>query len=257
MALRESADEETAARSDAGTDPRIVVAGVGGAGCNVVSQVYEKDLPGVETLAVNTDAGSLERTRADVRILLAQGVRVDGDPLLAAYAAEACRDLLQSAASADIVFLVCGLGGGTGTGAAPVLAEAARDAGAHTVGIAILPFAAEGRGGRVDEGLARLKAACDSTVVLDNNNLLKLGADLALAQAFGFVNTVVITMIEEVLAHLSSAVMTTLFEEVESVARGIREMPEALPVEVATPVIEAAGDYSPVAFDDMGFIGLR
>ena len=78
---------------------------------------------------VNTDAGSLERTRADVRILLAQGVSVDGDPLLAGYAAEACRDLLKSAAAADIVFLVCGLGGATGTGAGPVLAEAAKDAG--------------------------------------------------------------------------------------------------------------------------------
>jgi len=257
MAPRESADEGGAARTDGGVDPRIVVAGCGGAGCNVVNQVYEKDLPGVETLAVNTDAGALERTRADVRILLAKGVRVDGDPVLAAYAAEASRDLLQSATSGDIVFLVCGLGGGTGTGAAPVLAESARDAGAHVVGIAILPFSVEGRGTRVEEGLARLKAACDSTVILDNNNLTRLGADLTLAQAFEFVNKVVLTIIEEVLEHLSGSVMTTLLEEVESVAREMQGVPEALPVEIATPVIEAAGPYEPVAFDSTGFIGLR
>src|SRR3990170_4865676 len=130
MAHTENADEGVVAGGHAGQDPRIVVAGCGGAGCNVVSQVYEKDLPGVETLAVNTDQGSLERTRADVRILLAQGVSVDGDPMLAAYAAEASRDLLQSAATADIVFLVAGLGGATGTGGAPVLASAAKEAGA-------------------------------------------------------------------------------------------------------------------------------
>jgi len=192
MEPRESADEAVG-RIDAGLEPRIVVAGCGGAGCNVVSQVYEKDLAGVETLAVNTDAGSLERTRADVRILLAQGVAVDGDPVLAAYAAEASRDLLQSAATADIVFLVAGLGGATGTGVAPVLAAAAKEAGAHAVAIAILPFQVEGRGAAVDEGLARLKASCDSVVIIDNNNLVRLGADLRLQQAFEFVDRVVLT----------------------------------------------------------------
>ncbi len=258
MALRESADEGVVARTDAGIEPRIVVAGCGGAGCNVVSQVYEKDLPGVETLGVNTDAGALERTRADVRILLAQGVAVDGDPVLAAYAAEACRDLLQSAATADIVFLVAGLGGATGTGATPVLASAARDAGAHTVAIVILPFRAEGRGTAVDEGLAQLKATCDSVVIVDNNNLERLGPNLALAQAFDFVNRVVLTIIEGVVENVTVAEYSSLFDELESVAReAAANEPERLPVEVATPVVEAAMDFQPVAFDDTGFIGLR
>lgn len=255
MVPRDSADEAQA-RFDAGLEPRIVVAGCGGAGCNVVSQVYEKDLPGVETLAVNTDATSLERTRADVRVLLAQGVSVDGDPLLAQYAAEACRDLLRSATTADIVFVVCGLGGATGTGATPVLADAAREAGAHTVGIAILPFAAEGRRD-YDGGLARLREACDSVVVLDNNCLEKLGPDLALTQGFDLVNTLVLTIVEGVLEHLSSSVLTTVADEVEVVAREMQAQPEALPVEVATPVVEALADFTPVAFDDTGFIGLR
>ena len=257
MVPRESADENVVARTDGGIDPRIVVAGCGGAGCNVVSRVYEKDLPGVETLAVNTDAHSLERTRADVRILLAQGVAVDGDPVLAAYAAQACRDLLQSAATADIVFLVAGLGGATGTGATPVLAEAARDAGAHTVAIAILPFTVEGRGPAVDEGLARLKDACDSVVIVDNNNLQRLGSDLTLSQAFDFVNRVVLTIIEGVVENVSVSAYTALFDELESVAREALGEPERLPVEVATPVVEAASNFEPVAFDSSGFIGLR
>jgi cell division protein FtsZ len=257
MADRGSTDETIGTRTDGDLEPRIVVAGCGGAGCNVVSQVYEKDLPGVETLAVNTDAGALHRTSADVRILLAQGVAVDGDPQLAEFAAEACRDLFKSATSADIVFLVAGLGGATGTGAAPVLADAAKDAGAHVVGIAILPFAVEGRGPLVDEGIARLKAACDSVVVLDNNNLGRLGEGLALREAFAFMNRVVLTIIEGVLEHLSSAVMTSVMDEVETVAREMQGEPASVPVEVATPVIEAAAQFEPVAFDSTGFIGYR
>ncbi len=256
MVPRESADEGGVAGTNGGLDPRIVVAGCGGAGCNVVSQVYEKDLAGVETVAVNTDAGSLERTRADVRILLAQGVAVDGDPVLAEYAAEACRDLLKSATSADIVFVVCGLGGGTGTGAGPVLADAAKEAGAHTVGIAILPFAVEGRHDPADQGLERLKEACDSVVILDNNNLPKLGPGLGLGQAFDFMNRVVLTIIEGVLEHLTSEAVTGLLDEVETVAREMAEVP-TLPIEVATPVIEASAQFEPVAFDATGFIGLR
>jgi len=255
MEPRESADEAIG-RIDAGLEPRIVVAGCGGAGCNVVNQVYEKDLSGVETLAVNTDAGSLEKTRADVRILLAQGVAVDGDPLLAQYAAEACRDLLMSATASDIVFVVAGLGGGTGTGAGPVVAGAAREAGAHTVGIAILPFSVEGRRG-VDEGLAQFKETCDSVVILDNNCLLKLGAELTLTQSFEFVNRVVLTIIEGVLEHLASSVLTTVADEVETVAREMQSEPEGIPVQVATPVIEAASQFAPVAFDSSGFIGYR
>jgi len=257
MGPEESADAGIAVRIAGDTEPRIVVAGCGGAGCNVVNRVYEKSLPGVETLAVNTDAGSLERTRADVRILLAQGVSIDGDPLLASYAAEACRDLLQSATTADIVFLIAGLGGATGTGAAPVLAQAARDAGAHTVGLAILPFHQESRRKPADEALARLKSSCDSLVVLDNDNLLRLAADLTLHEAFHVMDQVVLTIIEGVLQNISAAVLTTVAEELEHVTSDMREEPASLPVEVATPVVEAASAFLPVAFDASGFIGLR
>lgn len=257
MEARENAEEGVTARLDGGLDPRIVVAGCGGAGCHVVSQVYEKELPGVETVAVNTDAGSLERTRADVRILLARDVAMDGDPVLAAYAAEACRDLLQSAMCADIVFLVAGLGGATGTGTSPVVADSAREAGAHVVGIAILPFRAESRGSAVEEGLGRLRAACDSVVILDNNCLERLGPDLTLRQAFAFVDRVVLTIIEGVLEHLSTAEVTTLVDEVEAVAREMQEDAEGIPLQVATPVVEAVSRFEPVAFDATGFIGLR
>lgn len=257
MVPRESADQGVVARIEGDTDPRIIVAGCGGAGCNLVSRLYEKEMPGVETLAVNTDRGSLERISADVRILLAQGVAIEGDPLLAAYAAEACRDLLRSATTADIVFVVAGLGGATGTGAAPVLADSAREAGAHTVGIAILPFSAEGRSEAATEGLARFKDACDSVVILDNNCLERLGTDLPWNQALAFVDHVVVTIVEGVLQHLSSSVMTSVAEEVDAVARAMREEPAAIPVEVATPVVEAAADFAPVAFDASGFIGFR
>jgi cell division GTPase FtsZ len=137
------------------------------------------------------------------------------------------------------------------------MAQAARDAGAHTVGIAILPFSAEGRRAAAEEALGRLKSACDSVVVLDNDNLLKLGDDLVLRDAFSVMNTVVLTIIEGVLEHLSSAVLTTVAEELESVTRAMQEEPAAMPVEVATPVVEAAANFTPVGFDSMGYIGLR
>lgn len=257
MGLEESADTGIVVRIDGATDPRIVVAGCGGAGCNVVTHVYEKALPAVDTVAVNTDAGALERAHADVRILLAQGVSIDGDPVLASYAAEACRDLLQSATTADIVFLVAGLGGATGTGAGPVLANAARDAGAHTVGVAILPFREEGRREAADHGLELLKSCCDSLIVLDNENLLRLGSDLTLHEAFHVMDQVVMTIIEGVLEHISAAAFTTVAEELEEVTRGLNQEPIGVPVEVATPVIEAVSEIVPVAFDGSGFIGLR
>src|SRR3989304_5423099 len=140
-------------------------------------------------------------------------------------------------------------GGAGGGGAARVPGRAGRDAGARPVGVAILPFREESRRSPADDGLARLKSSCDSLVVLDNDNLLKLAGDLTLHEAFHVMNQVVLTIIEGVLEHINTAVLTSVAEELERGTRGMREEAATLPVEVATPIVEAASAFLPVAFD--------
>lgn len=240
-----------------GVDPRITVVGVGGAGGNIVRALYDSDLKGVDTVAINTDPGGLTKTLADVKVLLRSG---DGDPLTAAEeAAEEATGTLRDSLSTDIVFVIAGLGGAAGTGAAPIVAAAAKGQGAVTVSIAILPFATENRGERAREGLDRLKAASDTVLIVDNNCLTQF-SDLTVHEGFGLINKMVQAVIEGVLDHLARSFLTTVTEEVENVARELEEEPEIASIGVqvvAPPAVEAHWDTQPVAFDDRGFIGFR
>src|SRR4029079_13061841 len=129
--------------------PPIKVVGVGGGGCNAVSRMASEKIPGVQLVAVHTDRQALVHVNADVQIRigdkLTKGLGAGGDPARGLRAAEESRDELKEAVrGAEMVFVTAGEGGGTGTGAAPVVAEVAKEAGALTIGVVTLPFSFEG-----------------------------------------------------------------------------------------------------------------
>ena len=157
------------------------------------------------------------------------------------------------------MFIVAGLGGAAGTGAAPVVARAARANGAVTVGIAILPFEAEGRTEVARQGLEAFREEADSVVVLDNNSLDRFADQVSFHEAMQVISYMVVTIVQGVVEHLSRSYLSTLTEEIENAAREIEEANNhAVPVDVQPPeTVQASWDLGPVAFDDQGFIGLR
>ncbi len=160
---------------------RIKVVGVGGGGQNAVNRMIAAGLGGVEFIAINTDGQALARSNASVRIrignLSTRGLGAGGDPAVGARAAEESREVLQTALEeADMVFVTAGMGGGTGTGAAPILAQIARDQGALTVAVVTRPFSFEGaRRARVaGEGIKHLAGTVDTLIIIHNDRLLQL-----------------------------------------------------------------------------------
>lgn len=170
---------------------RIKVIGLGGGGCNAVTRMVREEIQGVEFIAMNTDAQALAITEAPTRIQLGEkltkGLGVGGDHNVGQKAAEENRDEIKEIASgADMVFITCGMGGGTGTGAAPVIAEIAKQNGSLTIAVVTKPFAFEGvrRCQVADEGISRLLGKLDTLIIIPNDRLLdlcdqKMGVDNA------------------------------------------------------------------------------
>src|ERR1700741_1883514 len=161
--------------------PRISVIGVGGAGGNAIANMIRSDVMGVEFLVANTDAQALNASAADRRIQLGlkitQGLGAGSRPEIGRAAAEETLDeILQSLEGAHMCFIAAGMGGGTGTGAAPVIAKAARDKGILTVGVVTKPFAFEGarRARSADAGISELQKHVDTLIVIPNQNLFRL-----------------------------------------------------------------------------------
>ncbi len=159
----------------------IKVIGVGGGGSNAVNRMIDAGVRGVEFIAVNTDAQALTGCDADVKIhiggSITRGLGAGADPKIGREAAEESREELKEAVrGADMVFVTAGEGGGTGTGAAPIIAQIAREQGALTVGVVTKPFAFEGhqRARRADEGIDALRAQVDSVIVIPNDRLLEV-----------------------------------------------------------------------------------
>ena len=161
--------------------PRIIVVGVGGGGSNAVNRMIENDVQGVEFVVVNTDAQALNLAIADRKFQigrdLTRGSGAGGNPEVGQHAAEEnLSELKELVKGADMVFITCGMGGGTGTGAAPVIAKAAKESGALTVGIITRPFTFEGKR-RTDfalRGIAELKANVDTLISVPNDRLLQI-----------------------------------------------------------------------------------
>jgi len=169
----------------------IQVIGVGGGGSNAVNRMILSDLQGVGYLVLNTDAQALLQSASQERIQLGQkltrGLGAGGNPVIGQKAAEESRsELQQSLEGADLVFIAAGMGGGTGTGAAPILAEVAKECGALTVGIVTKPFGFEGRKRQrqAEEGIARLAEHVDTLIVIPNDRLRESIAGAPLNEAF-------------------------------------------------------------------------
>lgn len=180
------------------TFARIKVVGVGGSGNNVIARMKEVGLRGVELIAVNTDAQALHQSGAEEKLHigknLTKGLGAGMNPEIGRQAAEENRDEIQDILKdADMIFVTCGMGGGTGTGAAPVVAEVAKESGALTVGVVTKPFSFEGmqRAMIAEEGLEQLKDRVDALVVIPNDRLLQIiDKKTSLLSAFRIVDDV-------------------------------------------------------------------
>ena len=160
---------------------KIKVIGVGGGGCNAVNRMIDSGLAGIEFWTVNTDAQALTYSATTNAMQLGQkltrGLGAGGNPSIGQKAAEESRDeIFQVVEGSDLVFITAGMGGGTGTGAAPVVAEAAKEAGALTVGVVTRPFTFEGRRrtAQAESGIAALQASVDTLIIIPNDKLLSV-----------------------------------------------------------------------------------
>ncbi len=163
------------------TFARIKVVGVGGGGCNAVNRMIEEGIQGVEFIAINTDAQALLLSKASTRVRignkLTRGLGAGGDPEIGRKSAEeSAEDLYNVMKGSDMVFVTAGLGGGTGTGAAPIVSQIAREVGALTIGVVTRPFTFEGnrRMQSCDTGMAKLKEHADTLIVIPNDRLLQI-----------------------------------------------------------------------------------
>jgi cell division protein FtsZ len=163
------------------TFARIKVVGVGGGGSNAVNRMIEEGIQGVEFVAINTDAQALMLAKAPTRVRignkLTRGLGAGGDPEIGRKSAEeSAEDLYNAMKGADMVFITAGLGGGTGTGAAPIVAQICREVGALTIGVVTRPFTFEGnrRMQSCETGMAKLKEHSDTLIVIPNDRLLQI-----------------------------------------------------------------------------------
>lgn len=173
--------ESAIPRQDEAYIAAIKVVGVGGGGTNAVNRMIDAGIKGVEFIALNTDAQALQMSDADVKIHvggeLTRGLGGGSDPRIGSEAMERSRDEVKKVLrGADLVFITAGEGGGTGTGAAPVIAEVARETGALTIGIVTRPFSFEGtnRNIQAEEGIRRLREAADTVIIVPNDRLLQV-----------------------------------------------------------------------------------
>jgi len=199
----ESIPEESIEEIARAAVPKITVVGVGGAGCNIATWLMEKGgISGARVIALNSDAQHLSITKADKRILIGyrvtRGLGCGGYPEQGAKAAEEDAEIIaKEIGDSNLVFLVAGLGGGTGTGGLPVVAKIAKDLGALTVSVVTIPFQVErARLAKAKEGLKRLVEVSDSTIVIDNNRLRKVAGNLPIREAFGVANELIAVFVK-------------------------------------------------------------
>ncbi|MFQ6063418.1 MAG: cell division protein FtsZ [Methanosarcinales archaeon] len=177
--------------------PLIVIVGCGGAGNNTVNRLYNIGVEGAETIAINTDKQHLDMVQADKKILvgksLTRGLGAGGYPELGMRAAELARSTIEEVLKgSDLVFITAGMGGGTGTGTAPIVAEIAKEQGAIVVGMVSSPFRVErARLVKAEEGIENLRQAADTVIVLDNNRLLDYVPNLPIRDAFSVMDQLI------------------------------------------------------------------
>ncbi|HLD84110.1 MAG TPA: cell division protein FtsZ [archaeon] len=205
---------------------RIVVIGCGGAGCNTITRLTDLNIEGANTIAANTDAKHLNVTRAHKRILigkeLTRGLGAGGYPDVGEKAAKESRETIkQLLQGCDLLFLTCGLGGGTGTGSAPVVASIAKEQGTIVIATVTLPFKIEGaRIVKAEEGLAKLREFCDTVIVIENQKLVEMVGNRPLKEAFGVADNLIATMIKGITETISQPSLVNLdYADVRTIMR--------------------------------------
>ena len=187
----------------------IKVIGVGGAGSNMVSWLYKKGVKGAEITACNTDKQHLDITSSDKKILigknLTRGLGCGGFPNKGAEAAqESIQEIKDAVKGTDMAFICAGMGGGTGTGAAPVIAQVVKDSGAIVIGTVTMPFNIErARIDKAEFGLQQLRQVSDTVIVIDNNRLVNIAGNLPVQQAFAVANELIATMIRGIVETIA------------------------------------------------------
>lgn len=186
-----------------GRKAEIKVVGIGGAGGNTISRMSQVGIVGAEAIAINTDAQDLLYTDADDKLLvgrdITEGMGAGADP---SVGEEACKDskndIKKKLKDADMCFITCGLGGGTGTGGAPVVADVTQKLGALTVGVVTLPFTMEGkqREGNARGGLEKLESSVDTLIVVPNDKLLEIVPDVSLTTAFKVADEILVNAVK-------------------------------------------------------------
>ena len=195
---------------------KIMVFGCGGGGSNTITRLTDMDIQGAATVALNTDARHLAVTHAHKRILigkeLTRGLGAGGYPDVGKQAAEEQKQQIrETLTGCDLLFVTCGLGGGTGTGSAPVVAKYAKEAGAIVIGTTTMPFRMEGaRVRKAEEGLMRLRDTCDTVIVIENQKLVELAGNRPLKEAFGVADNLIATMIKGITETISQPSLVNL-----------------------------------------------
>jgi cell division protein FtsZ len=239
---------------------RIVVVGVGGGGGNAVNTMIEAKLNGVDFVAANTDAQALGVNKANVKLQLGaqltKGLGAGANPEIGRKAALEQEELLrEELVGADMVFVTAGMGGGTGTGAAPVCARVAKDLGALTVGVVTKPFSFEGkkRNRQADAGLRELRAAVDTLIVIPNQRLIEIsGRSTTAKEAFGQADDVLLQAVRGIsqiitepgLINVDFADVRTIMAEMgmammgAGVGRGDSRAVDAANAAISSPLLE-------------------
>src|SRR3989339_165401 len=218
--------ESKAEEFDLAGQANIKVLGCGGAGNNMVSWLYKKGIRGAEIIAANTDQQHLGIVDADKKFLLGKGVTrglgCGGFPEKGAESAkESLQEIKSQLKGSDMVFVCAGMGGGTGTGAAPVIGQIAKDSGAIVIGTVTMPFSIErARIDKAEYGLSQLRNVCDTVIVIDNNKLVKIAGNLPVQQAFAVANELISTMIRGIVETITVPSLVNLdFADVKAIMR--------------------------------------
>lgn len=242
----------------------IKVVGVGGGGVNAVNRMIEAELKGVEFIAVNTDAQALlmsdAETKLDIGRDLTHGLGAGADPSVGRQAAEDHIDDIKAALEgADMVFVTAGEGGGTGTGAAPIVAKAARDSGALTVGVVTRPFSFEGmrRAAQGEQGVEALRKEVDTLIVIPNDRLLSISdPNISILEAFQAADQVLLSGVQGITELITTPGLINVdFNDVKSVmqdagsalmgigaATGDDRALRAVETAISSPLLEASID---------------
>jgi cell division protein FtsZ len=204
----------------------IKVFGCGGGGSNMTNWLYKKGVRGAEIICCNTDKQHLDMMEADRKFLIGthvtRGLGAGGFPQRGAEAAkESQMEIKDALRGADMIFVCAGLGGGTGTGSAPIVAQMAKEGGAIVIGTVTMPFKVErARIDKAEEGLHQLRQYCDTVIVIDNNRLVQIAGNLPVNQAFAVANELISTMIKGIVEIISVPSLVNLdFADVKAIMR--------------------------------------